>query len=296
MRVVILSNPISGRGTADRAAQQARAGLEAAGIEVDLAETPADPGHVDLSRRVEGAAALVVAGGDGTVRIAAAAAIGADVPLWHLPCGTANLFARAWGMPRDPEALLAAVRAGRVRRVDACEANGEPFVLMASIGYDAEIVYDLARRRGRAITSRSYLGPMWRQLGSWRPPSLAVRVDGEPLVEARTGLVVVANFREYMWGLNPATEAVMDDGLLDVVFFPVRSRRELVGWLLKCARRRHLGDGRLVTGRGRIVEITCLEHAQRYQLDGDPPAGDDATAQRLRVAVRPGALPVLCPA
>jgi diacylglycerol kinase (ATP) len=295
VRVVILTNPASGRGTAERAAVRAQRRLEAVGIEVVSAPTPADDTAVDDLPDLEGVTALVVAGGDGAVRSSATAAMRSGTPLWHLPCGTANLFARALGMSRDPDELLAALRAGNVRRLDTAKANGETSVLMASVGYDAEIVHDLTARRGAAISNLSYLGPMVRQLMRWRPPALSITLDGKTLVSGQRGMVVAANCPLYMWGLNPAAEAVMDDGLLDVVFFPVEGRGDLLGWMIKCTRHRQRRDPRFVAGRGRWVEIT-LPEPQLYQLDGDPPSRAEGPAGRLEVEVREASLPVLSPA
>jgi diacylglycerol kinase family enzyme len=122
-----------------------------------------------------------------------------------------------------------------------------------------------------------------------------VAVDGKDLGIAATGMVVVANCRQYMWGLNPAPRARMDDGRLDVVVFPIASRRDLVGWLVRCSRGRHVDDRRLIRGTGTSIEIRCPE-AHRFQLDGDPPPrGLDVTAADVRIGIEAGVLPVLVP-
>ena len=100
--------------------------------------------------------------------------------------------------------------------------------------------------------------------------------------------------------LDPAQRAVMSDGLLDVVFFPIASKAQLVSWVIKCRLRRHLADRRLVYKRGRVIEIGG-DRPPRYQLDGDPPSTADTPSRvepasnHLQTSVRPGVLPVLPP-
>src|SRR5688572_2084966 len=173
---------------------------------------------------------LVVVGGDGAVRLAAASASRAGVPIYHFPSGTENLFAREFGMNQSKKLLISAIEQFEVRSVDVGVANGLLFLSMVSVGYDAEVVHDLAARRGDSISHLSYVIPILTQLKRWQPPHLEVTVDGKPVSETCPGFVVVANSKHYGWQLNPAGRASMSDGLLDVAYFPACSRRELIGW------------------------------------------------------------------
>ena len=258
-----------------------------------MAETRDDRGDDWLAGRLEDAGALLVAGGDGAVQSAAAAAIRTRTPLYQLPYGTENLFAREFGMDRQPTTLLRALRRREVRWVDAADVNGRRFLLMASVGYDAEVVSDLTARRRRSISHWTYLGPMLRQLLLWRPPRLSIAVDGRTL-DLRTGRgqVIVANCRQYMWRLDPARRADMSDGLLDVVYMPTRTAADVVAWSIRCSRGTHLAHPSLVYETGRSVRIAC-DPPRRIQIDGDPIVGGE-TAE-FRVTVEPGVLPVLVP-
>jgi diacylglycerol kinase (ATP) len=296
--LLILFNPLAGGGKARAAAQRIETLLRGAGYETQLTPTRAeasDEAGYDLAARLGDARGLIVVGGDGAVRSAADAAIDSRTPLYHVPLGTVNLFAREFAMTGRPQRLLGALRDHRVRWVDSGLAGGRRFLLMASVGFDAQVVHDLARGRGASISRLSYLGPMVRQMRCWRPPKLAVTVDGKPLDLPGTGMVVVANCRRYMWGLNPAARADMTDGKLDVVYLPIRGKADLLGWLGRCLRGRHLADPRLVHCLGSSVRIDCDE-AQSVQLDGDPSsdtAGGEGGA--LQVEIQPGVLPVLLP-
>ncbi len=227
MNIVVLYNPIAGAGKAGAVARRIGEAVDQAGRHVVLAETRIDAADDWLDRQLAEAGALVVVGGDGAVRLAAEPAIRTQTPLYHFPSGTENLFSREFGMDRRVQTLLRALERNEPRLVDVGVVNGRTFLLMVSVGYDAEVVHDLAGRRGSSISHWSYLGPSIRQLRSWRPSRLAVTVDGERIDLGRQGAVVVANSRQYAWRLDPAQRAVMSDGLLDVLFFRWRPKPSL---------------------------------------------------------------------
>ncbi len=310
--VVLVANPISGRGRADRMAGEAAAALRARGHSARRIPTRLEPTEDWLDPELEGADAMIVVGGDGAVRLASDAAIRTGVPLHHLPLGTENLFAREFGSSRRPRDLLAAVESGRVQRVDAASfefagggggeggdgaggdeaAPPETFLLMASLGIDAEVVHDLAEHRTGAITHLSYAVPIVRQALLWRAPAVDVLVDGEPLVRGARGTVIVANCRQYGGRLDPIRDASMTDGRLDVVVLPGRTAVGMAVRALQCRLRLAGRSRRLPRGRGRTIEVRCSP-ASRVQVDGDPAVAVGRTVAQLTCRVHPEALPVL---
>jgi diacylglycerol kinase family enzyme len=289
----IVFNPISGTGRARAVAERMLAGLDRLGMRAALIESARSGAEHWLRPRLAGAELLVVAGGDGAVRTAAPEAARAGVSLWHAPCGTENLVARAFGMRADAAMIAAAMRAGRTRTIDLASASGEPFAIMASVGFDAEVVHDLSSRRSGGISHLSYVGPVLRQLAAWRAPELAWSIDGEREQLGR-GMIVVGNLPDYGVRLNPAAEAIPDDGLLDAVFIPAEGALSLLPWAVLMRAGLHLRCSGVRVRRGREL---CL-HADRpvrLQLDGDP-AGAAAGDSEYLLTPSPGALRVLLPA
>ena len=294
-RVVLVANPISGRGRADRMAAEAAGMLRSRGHRAERIPTRLEPTAEWLDPAIRGADAMIVVGGDGAVRMVADAAIRTGVPLHHLPLGTENLFAREFRSTRRPEDLLAAVERGTVVRVDAAAfeggaLDGRLFLLMASIGFDADVVHDLSARRRGAITHLSYVAPILRRAFRWRGPELEVRVDGEPLVQGVRGTLVISNCRQYGGRLDPSPEASMTDGRLDVVVLPARTALGMARRAVGC----RLRWGGVPRGRGREIEVRCRP-ASRVQIDGDTAGPVDQRLQDIRCVVRPAALPVLAP-
>ena len=273
--------------------------LEEAGHEVVCVETALEPAERWLDPCVCECDVVVVVGGDGAVRIAANSAARLNKALYHFPGGTENLFAREFGMDRTVGRLVSALDRFDTKTIDLAAANGAMMVLMTSIGFDAEVVHDLAAHRGKSISHLSYLPPMTRQLLRWKPSELTIMVDGREIVHQRRGFVVVANSRQYAARLNPAWRASMDDELLDVLFLPVTGKRALVRAMVLHGLKRQDRLKETIYDRGRQVVIHSAEPVH-YQVDGDPPApvrlsdGDQRTSV-LNVALTNSKLRVLMP-
>jgi diacylglycerol kinase (ATP) len=304
VNALIVYNPISGAGRAAAAGERLAHELRLAGHAALAVPTKLDPLRTWLDPQLQGVETLIVVGGDGAMRLAAPAAIRTGVPVYHLPLGTENLFAREFGMDRSARTLMRAMDAPRIRTIDTAVANGRVFLLMASIGFDAEVVHDLASRRGNSISHLSYVGPIVRQLRTWKPPELSIHVDGREIVARKQGFVVVGNSRQYGWRTDPAGRAMMDDGLLDLMFFPTTSRLGLCAWAVRCRTRRQWKRKDLVHVTGSSISVQS-DHPFRFQMDGDPPGvvheleSPDAAGQHevptriLNMAIKPATLRVL---
>jgi diacylglycerol kinase family enzyme len=124
-RIALLSNPASGQGDAERAEQL----LQAAGAAVEtFAIGEAEPAATS------GAERLAVAGGDGSIGAAAAAAGAAGIPLAVIPCGTANDFASHLGIVDVEQACELAANGQRVEQMELSRVGERPFVNVAGAG------------------------------------------------------------------------------------------------------------------------------------------------------------------
>lgn len=302
MHDVVLFNPIAGRGRAARAAAEIERLLRDRGRDAHLLSTRLASDYPELDAALKNASTLIVVGGDGTIRQAAPFAVRHDTPIYQFPFGTENLFAREFGMNRRQNTLLRAL-AKEPRHVDVGIVNGETFLMMVSVGLDAEVIHDLMTHRQGAISHFHYLKPIIRQWLRWKPVDIRMVLDGRTIEFARPGMLVVANARQYAFRFDPAPLASMSDGLLDVVYFEVNSRWSLARIAAATRLRWHLGNPGVRHFTGKTVCVECRS-PQRYQVDGDPAlrqaceeAGSPREACRtpLDISIRPGALRVLAP-
>ncbi len=296
MNITVLFNPASGNGRRDSVIERISAALRQDGHRV-LPLRVGGPEMDDLAARQSLAAsdALLIAGGDGTVNRVLPLAIGTGVPVYHVPLGTENLFARQFGMRDDPEAIRAALGRRRIEAIDTAECNGRPFVIMCSVGPDADVIYRLAGARKGGISHLSYIGPILRESFSGGVSPISLEVDGRVIFENRRGMAVIANGEQYALGANPAAGASLRDGVLDVVFFPAPFKLAVGAWLAAS----WLGVAGLIPGairvRGTHIVVVAPEPGFRVQLDGEAVRGPNqgGREESLEILAMPGSLRVL---
>lgn len=307
MRVALFANPRSGSGRALQQAQAVTAHLQSAGITVKRHDIgpglpPVDPITALAAApgpRAAPPAAMIVAGGDGTVRSLAAAAIATGVPLYHLPSGNENLFAREFAMTARPERVLAALFRGKVTAIDAGEARWRgsdtpiPFYLMASIGPDAGVCHRLDATRTKAVGHRAYTGPIAHEFVEPAIHRLQVSADGRKVIDAR-GMLVVANCRQYAMRIDPCPQADPTDGRLDLAFIPGETATDILNTLIRL-RLRH-PPPELIRASGHTIQITLPPKAM-LQVDGEaasmPPLEKAQESTILTLTTRQGVFPVL---
>jgi diacylglycerol kinase (ATP) len=292
MSILFVVNRSSGVGRAERLTRQFARALDAAGERYEFCDArngaPNGQTHEQYFRRFDVIAAV---GGDGTLHHLLGHACRAGVPVYHIPAGNENLFAREFGMDGDPQRLLRALERARTRAVDVPSLDGRPFAIMVSFGPDAGVIHRLDEVRSRATGHTMYLRPVLKEAFGPRLARVSVRVDGREVVADGRGMLVIANSPQYATNLNPAPHADIADGMLDAVFLPARSTASVLLWGLRCATRDQLHTRGAIAARGERIEV--LAHAPTpMQSDGEA-AGWLEPGQTASLTVRPGALRVL---
>ena len=161
-RPVLFVNPRSGGGKAARAAlaEQARE----RGVEVVVLDADASLDALVADAVASGADGLGVAGGDGSLAVAASAALAHGIPFVCIPAGTRNHFALDLGVDRrDMVGALDAFTDGVERRIDVAQVNGRLFLNNVSLGIYGDAVqrpeYRDAKVRTLLATAQAVLGP-----------------------------------------------------------------------------------------------------------------------------------------
>src|SRR6516164_6146263 len=161
-RPLLFVNPRSGDGTAARAGIAERA--RGKGIEAVILAPGQDLTALARDAVADGADALGMAGGDGSLAIVAAVAAAHGIPFVCVPAGTRNHFALDVGVDRhDLAGALDAFTGGVERRIDTAEVNGRLFLNNVSLGIYGDAVrspaYRDAKVRTLLETAAEVMGP-----------------------------------------------------------------------------------------------------------------------------------------
>ena len=213
-RPVLFVNPRSGGGKAARAAVAERA--RERGIETVIFTPGQDLEALAREAVANGADALGVAGGDGSLAVVAAAAAAHGLPFVCVPAGTRNHFALDLGLdPHDVLGALDAFTDGIERLIDVADVNGRLFLNNVSLGIYGDAVrspaYRDAKMRTLLETAEKVLGP------SAEVPALSL-VDDVSREHQHPALVLVSNNpytldRPLTRGARPA----LDSGRLGII-------------------------------------------------------------------------------
>lgn len=277
-----------------------------------LETTAQDPGTGQTRQALdEGVDLVCPLGGDGTTRAVAVALAGTRTPMGLLPKGTGNLLARNLDIPvgADIVPALRVAYSGRNKAVDvawleldpaeepATDDSGQaeepvegppvqrhPFLVMAGMGFDAEIMGGTSEEFKARVGWSAYFATGFRKLFVKR---FRVRwsIDGrvqEPVL-ART--ILICNCGTLQGGIQLVPSGRVDDGQLDGV---VIAPKTLIGWgsiALRVLGRSERDGNEMIRTTGALYTVE-VDEPHPVQVDGDV-IGE---ASRLRVSVDPQAL------
>jgi YegS/Rv2252/BmrU family lipid kinase len=321
--VCLIVNPSAGGGKAGRLAPTVESELRRLGLTVRRVETT----HLEHARELglEAAQAgetVVALSGDGMLGVLADAL--RSVPgslLGVLPGGRGNDFARVLGIPDDAIAACATIAAGVARTVDlglvrsagqsggalgidaggsglGADAgvdgeddthSGQSFVGIASCGFDSD-ANRIANEAPAWLGGLVYAYGALRALISWRPARFEIELQPQGERHAFSGFTVAAaNSKAYGGGMHMAPDALLDDGLLEIVIVEKVGKLRFVANLPKVFSGKHVRETSVRVFRAREVTIDADRPFTMY-ADGDP-IGE----LPLRVSALPGAVRMLVP-
>ena len=280
-------------------------------------ETTVDDLGDDAARAAleEGADAILVAGGDGTVRAVSEALTDTGVPLTIVPSGTGNLLARNLNLPlADPDAMVRATFDGdvvpidagvaRLRRTDgSTEEHG--FVVMAGMGLDAAMIANTRPELKKTVGWVAYVDGAARSLVTAKPFRIVYQLDDQRLHSARVQSILFANCGSLPAGIALIPEASIADGKLDVAVIQPAGPLGWLGvwrkiWWDNSFLRRFRAGRRVLERRGRDASVhfrsgheieTATSPAQPVELDGD----EFGEATRIYCRIVPGGLQIVVP-
>lgn len=301
-RIVVAINPSASFGSKSRIGSTVVSTLRALGHDVvSLTEPDFEQLEASARRAVHRAPdAFVVVGGDGMVHLGVNLLAQTKIPLGIVPSGTGNDAARALGIPIDDVEAAIALLGDALERpprvIDAGLASWSSedgrgddsrwFLGSLSAGLDAKI-NERANRMSWPRGASKYVVALLVELAKLRPIDYRVKIDGRS-TETRGLLACVSNGVSIGGGMKVTPDALLDDGLFDVMIVRPLSRLSFLRIFPRVFRGEHVSDRRVT-----------IERASRVRIEADGIVGyaDGERVAPLPLDLRlvPRALRVLAP-
>ncbi|HTN17344.1 MAG TPA: diacylglycerol kinase family protein, partial [Chitinophagaceae bacterium] len=210
-------NPISGGGDKEEINSVVASFAEASGIELITFVTSAGQDEPLLyalyqEHRPE---RIIIAGGDGTIKLVAELFEKEPVILGIIPAGSANGLSVDLGLPQDLEGQLQVAFFNDYAELDMVCINGRKSLHLSDIGLNAELIrnYEQSSLRGKLGYAIQAVHTLTDEEILF---SVQVEANGQ-VFESPAKMVVIANSQKYGTGVTINPGGVMDDGLFEIV-------------------------------------------------------------------------------
>ena len=266
--IVVILNPVAGRGAGGALAKRIREGLRVAFPRAEFVETTVGGAAVATGEFAPGSGAwhaakavafgakmVVAAGGDGTVGEVANGLVGTSATLGIIPVGTGNDLARHLGIPTDLKTAVEVLASGTSRAIDVGKSPRGYFLNVAGCGFDAEVAAAINHRMKWLKGTTAYVAAVIATLSQYRPQQIRLVVDGE-VHEETVMLCAIANAQFYGGGMKIAPLADVTDGQLDVVLVGDVSRAEFLKTFPIVFSGDHLKHPKVKHYRGSVVQVS----------------------------------------
>jgi diacylglycerol kinase (ATP) len=299
--ILIFYNPISSAGNTAQTAKKLETALQAHGKNVHVHPSEKKmKAYKQMRSAIADCDLVVIVGGDGTVRKLLNIIEKTGTPVYVIPGGNESLFARTYHMSANSDDLLQAIADSNCLQqyyglISGSDIRGKkPFFNMASMGLDSLTIRNIGKRKG-PLNDAIYVWHGLKALCALHHPVVSITIDGEPVVDRKSGYIIVANSHAYAKNLQLVPCASPSKPELTAGFLPgARHQHELI----KAMRilQHKPANLPLQYFSGKMISCTVHESAYPLQVDGDYFRNRDIAADStLDFSISPNAIKVLIP-
>jgi len=158
---------------------------------------------------------IIVAGGDGTIKMVAEAMENHDVIIGVLPAGSANGLSVDLNLPPSIEENLKIAFSNHCIEMDMICINGKKSIHLSDIGINADLVKNYEESSTRGFWG--YAMQAYTTLKDSNEPFVATITANNQTVEHTARIVVIANSQKYGTGVTINPNGVMNDGRFELI-------------------------------------------------------------------------------
>ncbi|WP_343698044.1 diacylglycerol kinase family protein [Flavobacterium sp.] len=160
---------------------------------------------------------VVACGGDGTINEVASCLLGTNIKLGIIPVGSGNGLASHLNIPRDVKKSLEVIKSGNKILIDAGKINQHYFFSNTGIGIDAMIIKKYEHSASRKLYS--YIKAAILSSFEYRTQPAVISFD-DKILNLKPFMVFISNSNEMGYGMTLTPNAMLTDGLLDLILIP----------------------------------------------------------------------------
>lgn len=186
---------------------------------------------------------LYACGGDGTLQeVIEGAHRFENAEIGIYPSGSGNDFVKAFDIPKQNFLSIEKLVGASSKKLDLCFCNDVPYINVANIGFDVDVVKNTARfKRLPMVTGKlAYQLSLGYTFFHKLPMYLKI-TSAEKCLEGEFLISVFANGNFYGGSFRSAPQAQLDDGLIDVCLAKKTNRLRILKMLPKFKRGDHVG-------------------------------------------------------
>jgi diacylglycerol kinase (ATP) len=288
VKTLIVLNPVAGSvGNVGEWAEKVR---RIKNSEVRVTTKQGDAENFSREAVDSGCDLIVAAGGDGTLN-AVINGIGERIPdisVGLIPLGTGNDFARSLNLPKDIDASIELIERRQTKQIDAVRVTSDCtryFVNVSGGGFSGIVDEKLTPEMKTTWGPLAYL----RGAAEALPELCAYRTEMllDDLEQMAMNLynVIVANGRYVAGGIPIAREAVIDDGLLDIILIPERPAAQIALLMGQILMGEHLTNEALVFRRAAKLAVNS-HPGMWFNVDGELVGNEPAVFEVMPRALR----------
>ncbi len=303
-RILILLNPVAGKGKAGGRQHEIEALMAEAGLDFHLIKTERVGHATEIAREAgaQGYGIVVAAGGDGTVNevvngLMAARTAGGSVPaLGSLPVGRGNDFAYGADLPATLGEAVVVIARGVRRPLDVGVVRGGDypggryFANGMGIGFDTIVGLEAAKLRHVHGFMAYVIGALRTFAAFPKAPYVRMTYDTKVLEQACTQISIM-NGKRMGGTFFMAPDAENHDGRLELCIAEQLNRREMVDLMFRYTKGTQAGHAKVRTMSASRLDISAPDGGLIVHADGETVCVD---GHSLEVECVAGALSMIC--
>lgn len=231
-KIIFLVNPISGTSKKDAVLRKIETTCTKEQVHFEILPTNAAGNYDVLKLKIqqERITDIIIIGGDGSVNQVVQALHSEPVKFGIIPYGSGNGFAYAAGISKNADKAIDIIIKGHSKIVDAFRVNNRFACMLSGIGFDAKVAHDFASKSTRGLFTYTHQGIL--NFFKAQPYQFEIVFDTVSFF-TDAFFISVANGNQFGNNVTIAPQALLNDGLLDVVIVQKMNKAKLPFAILK---------------------------------------------------------------